>query len=362
MGGVSFPYVTPAFGVMDGYDLVYTLVLLCAGFAVVWLAAKVFHVRRAGVPHLGAILVAFLLSPFHPLAIVVAIVPFALGFLTGRSTKIAMDPTDPFSPRIKLSCEDYSRVAEQRHQFARSPAAQLFYENPRIHWTGKLSFLFQGFGLYRHARGLALATSWLYISIWGWANSGNGDLYVLLFLLSLPFGNAMGSLWKYAKGHPGSRKPSIVGRPFRPTLWSFVHSSLYRMTPAMTGAAIVYFFYEKNGAIAVVTAVLSALFCIYLLLQTIVVHTQRIYLLDDAIVISGIGRPYGIPWSEVEKAVVRERHNLLSGTDKLLVIVSRQGAQMAYPVSILSRDAQKHVLREVRRRVPTSSVFDDPTV
>ena len=343
-------------------DFLYVLIILCVGSGFFWLVAKLLRIRRSGIPHLGAILVAFALSPFDPLAVVVAALPFTLGFLSGRSTKIALDPTDVFSPRVKLSDEEYSLQAETHHRMLGSLAAKHFFHNPHVHPTQKIPFLFQGFGLYRHARGIALAASWFYITIWGWANMGGGELYLLVFVLSLPFGTAMGFLWKYIKGHPGPPKPWIGGRAFRPTLTSFVLSSLYRMTPAMTAIAVTYFFYHKSGVVLIILDVLTGLFCIYLILQTIIVHLQKNSLLEDGIVISGLSRPYGLRWSDVDKAIVRERHNLLSGTDKLLVVISKRGNSIAYPVSVLSRDDQNEILREVRRKTPTSTVFDNPTI
>ena len=181
-------------------------------------------------------------------------------------------------------------------------------------------------------------------------------------MLSLPFGTSIGLLWKYIKGHPGPTKPRIGGRTFRPTLLSFILSLLYGITPAITAAFITYFLYEKSGIVLIVLDIITGIFCIYLILQTVFVHLQKISLLDDGIVISGLIRPYGLRWSDIDKCLVRERHNFLSGTDKLLVFNPKQNNTMAYPISILSKEDQSVILFEVRRRLPCASVFDNPTI
>lgn len=344
-------------------DIWYVSVVLGIGFVFFWLGCKIFRIKRSGIPHLAAIMVAFTLSPFHPIAVVVAALPFIIGFISGHSTKVRIDPTDALSQRIKMSDEEYAHLAEQHHTMLSSIGTQRFFHSPHVHPTQKLSFLFQGFGLYRHARGIALTTSWFYIMVWSTASvTGSSELFFLLFMLSLPFGISMGLLWKYIKGHPGPPKAMIGGRAFRPTVLSFILSSLYSMTPAITAAMVTYFFHEKGGVVLIVLDVLTGLLCLYFILVTIFAHMKKISLLHDGIIISGISRPYGLRWLDVDKATLRERHNFLSGRDRLLVLSSKQGHNIAYPVSVLSNHDQNMILKEVRRRVPTSTVFDNPTV
>ena len=149
---------------------------------------------------------------------------------------------------------------------------------------------------------------------------------------------------------------------FKPTCISFILSSLYGITPAISAAVVTYFFYEKGGVLLIILDVLTGLFCLYLLLQTIIVHLQSISVLNEGIMISGMGRPYGLHWSDIDKATLRERHNILSGTDRLLILHSKQGHTIPYPISILQKTHQNLILQEVRRRVPTSEIFDKPTI
>jgi hypothetical protein len=181
-------------------------------------------------------------------------------------------------------------------------------------------------------------------------------------LLSLPQGTAIGMLWKYVRGHPGPAKPQIEGRHFRPTLWSFVGSSLYGCTPAIAAAIATYFQYDKHPTLILIADGITILLCLFLLFQCIVVHLQRLHITDEGIIIAGCWATYGIRWDDMQKAVLRERRNILSGTDKLLVIHGQADSKIGFPVSILSSAAQNDVMREVRRRINVSSVFDKPSI
>ena len=285
-------------------DFLYVPAVMSLGFIFFWLICKILRIRRSGVVHLAAILVAFAMSPFHPITVAVASLPFVLGFKSGRSTKVPIDPTDVLSHKIKVTDEQYFHLAEQHHAMVGSLQIQRFLLSPHIDPTQKLSFLFQGFGfgLDRYARGIALATSWFYITIWSAAAmTGSNELQILLFMLSLPFGTSMGQLWKYIKGHPGPPKPGIGGRAFRPTVLSFILSSLYDLTPALSAAVATYFFHQKLGLVLIVLDVLTGLLCLYLILVTIIAHMKKVSLLHDGIAIFGMGRPYGLRWSELTK-------------------------------------------------------------
>jgi hypothetical protein len=345
-------------------ELGQVFISLAVGLLVSWCICKLFRIRRAGVPQFSAIVLTFvLMTAFNPFSMIVSIVPFLLGFLAGRSTKVALIPTDTFSPRVKLSDVEYAYRAEQHYRFLHTRVAGRFFSDPRIPAPDKLSLLSQGFGIYRHARLLALLSSWFYFSVWNVASySGNRDLYIVLCILSLPQGTAFGMLWKYVRGHPGPPRPHIGGNRFKPTLRSFVLSSLYGFSPAIGASTVTYFQYEKHPTLTMVIDGITLLVCLLWLVQGIVVHLQQLYITDEGIVISGWAAPYGLQWSDIRRAILRERHNILSGTDKLLVIIGPGEKKLNYPVSILSTTDQTEGMQEVRRRIAVSSVFDEPTV
>jgi hypothetical protein len=187
----------------DSSDVFAIPIILIVSFICFWFILRLFRYRRSGITQLLSILFTFILAPFNPIAIVIAIVPFILGFICGRSTRVPSDVTDRFSPRIKCSDIGYAKLVERHEYLISNLAIQEQMLSPYLSVHSKLSLLFpSGFGIYRHSRSLAMVTSLGYLTIWGSANEGYSDLYGLLFFLSLPFGTAMGFLWKYLKGHP----------------------------------------------------------------------------------------------------------------------------------------------------------------
>lgn len=350
-------------------DFFYIPMLLVISFCIFWLICKIFRIKRKGIAHFASIITGFLLTPFHPYALLFALFPFSLGFIAGRSTKIHLDPTNILSERIKISDIEYARHAEHYFRTIASGRAMRFFGSRYVHPTAKLAYLFQGLGLYQHARGISLAMTWFYLWIWNATNmTGATELNVLVAMLGLPYGTSIGLLWKYIKGHPSPKKhrgPAdihIGGIIMKPTFRSFILSTLYRLTPAMSAIVISIFLIEKAKVFVIIADVVTAIFCLYLLISTIFVHLQKIYLLDDGIVIERLQSRYGVRWEQIQKATVRERHNYLSGTDKLLILYGPHRPIIAYPISILSNSDQKKLLREVRRKIPTSTVFDSPTV
>lgn len=167
---------------------------------------------------------------------------------------------------------------------------------------------------------------------------------------------------KYIKGHRPPALPKITGQTFKPTLRSFIRSLIWDIAPAVTALVGAYFTYEKAGLIIIILGVLMGLFSLYLILQTIIVHLQKITLLDEGIFILGLGRPFGLRWSDIEKGTIRERHNIISGTDRLLILYSKNGHILSYNTSTLSKHDENIVLSEVRKRVPTAAIFDRGTL
>ena len=173
-----------------------------------WIIFKIFRIHRPGLPTLLSIIIAFLLFvPFHPLRIAIAFIPFILGYVAGRSTSIPLDPTDTFSPKKKVSPIEYNHMAENFSKLIDSGRiVNSFFLNENVPFPDKLSLLYQrfGFGLYRKAPVIALITSPFYLIIWSlsiYEGSLESPSSILLFMLSLPFGTAIGELVKYVKGH-----------------------------------------------------------------------------------------------------------------------------------------------------------------
>lgn len=192
----------------EGEVFIFPLVTLGASYAFFWVILKLLRVRRKGLPSLLAIITSFVLAPFHPFGLAIAAMPFILGYKAGRSTSLPVNPTDTFSPRVKVSDEEYGYRAEQFRELMYSIATQRFLLSEWVPWPDKMSLMFtwHGFGLYRRAPLLAAVATPFHVAIWSLANL-EGELWgshsLLLFLLSLPYGTALGNLVKYVKAQRG---------------------------------------------------------------------------------------------------------------------------------------------------------------
>jgi len=104
------------------------------------------------------------------------------------------------------------------------------------------------------------------------------------------------------------------------------------------------------------------LYSLFLIVQDIFVHRQRIIITTDGVVVLGLGHNF-VRWSDVGSATIRERHNLVSGTDRLLLLTAKDGSILvAYPISVLPPEAQTRILLLVRKMVPTAVQFDKGTI
>lgn len=351
---------------MNEEMIFFATIILWISFAFFWIIFKIFRINRPGLSSLLAIIISFVLSPFHPFSFVVAVMPFALGYKAGRSTSLPVNPTDTFSSRVKVDDVEYRYRSEQFIELIKTYTVHRFLLSENVPWPDKMSLLYTrlGFSLYKGAPVIALLTSSFYLIIWNLVNLEGelmNPLSFLLFMLSLPYGTAMGELIKYIKGHRYIQS-RIEGQTFKPTIRSFILSFIYDISPAVTAALVTYFTHGKAGLIIIIPSALMGLFSLYLILQTIFVHLQKITVLNEGILISGFRRPYGLRWTDVEKAEIRERHNIISGTDKLLILYSKYGHKIAYPISILSKNDQNNIDTEIRKKIPTSTKFDRPTL
>ena len=352
----------------ESMTLLYVSGTLCVSFVFFWVIFKIFRIRRAGVPHLVAIIISFLLLPFHPRGIITAAIPFTIGYICGRSTRVSINPSDTFSPRIKLSDEEYNLRATQLIELEKGVEMERMILSENIQWTDKMSMMHElmGFHLYKRAPIIALLTSCFYLFIWSFVNLEGqlqGELSLFLFMLSFPYGTTIGELVKYIKGHRPPALPKITGQSFKPTLRSFIRSLIWDISPIVTASLVTYFMHDKAESIVIIIIdVIAVLFSLYLILQTIIVHLQKITLLNEGIFISGLGKPFGLRWSDIENATLRERHNLISGTDRLLILYSKTGIRWAYNTSTLSKRDENILLSEVRKRIPTAAIFDTGTL
>ncbi|MBI5222839.1 hypothetical protein HY990_00290 [Candidatus Micrarchaeota archaeon] len=148
---------------------------------------------------------------------------------------------------------------------------------------------------------------------------------------------------------------------YRPTFASFIGSSLYGFSPAITVATAMYFLLEPARWIMWVASGAMLILSLHLTVQTICVHLQKLYVDDYCIRVSGPMLKAVIQWKDVVSAVLRERENLMSRTDHLLIIKS-VNHMLSYNTSVLSKEDEKEVLEMVTKMTRLVIQRDKPSI
>jgi len=123
----------------------------------------------------------------------------------------------------------------------------------------------------------------------------------------------------------------------------------------------MFFTYEEATAIHWVLAGVLALFSLWCFLPCVPVHLQKLYLGEHGIRLSGLFGVTAIPWGRVTGATLRERPNVVSRTDRLLMVTGPNGT-LVFPTSTLREDEEERALEFVRRHVNLVVKKDKPTI
>ena len=148
---------------------------------------------------------------------------------------------------------------------------------------------------------------------------------------------------------------------FKPMWQSFFSISfIWRISPACV-AGIAWILspvsWHRSTGMPLMSA-LMVLLSLLLTLSEIQLFRQRVFLTEDGIGIQGPGRTFA-RWSEVNRATIRERHNLLSRTDRLLFLFDREDRiRFGFATSVLRADNETNILMLVRRATLTTITFD----
>lgn len=148
---------------------------------------------------------------------------------------------------------------------------------------------------------------------------------------------------------------------YRPSLDAFWGSFFFGLTPALTAGLFAYFAGGTAGAWFWVPSALMFLLSLYLSVQCVLVFMDRLHLDERLIRAAGPLHKVEITWGEVTGAVLRERANPVSRTDRMLVIRSRRDT-LIFHTSTLSEADEEEVLKLVRARVSLTVQRDRPAV
>jgi hypothetical protein len=145
---------------------------------------------------------------------------------------------------------------------------------------------------------------------------------------------------------------------YRPTLKSFLISLIYDLLPITVAIIVTVSMKKENTVYHKVLNVIMAITSIIMFITTLFAHLNRISIQDQGIFLKRFKKPYYIAWGSIEKANIRERKTLYNGKDKLLILHLYNGNTVSYSISTLSKRHENIVLLEIRKRIPTTEIFD----
>jgi hypothetical protein len=148
---------------------------------------------------------------------------------------------------------------------------------------------------------------------------------------------------------------------YKPTFKSFISSSLYGLSPAITAVIVMYFIADSAKLIMWVISGVMVIFSFFLFLQSFFGHLQKLFLDENHIYFSSPFRKVEMKWSDIVSAVLRERENAVSRTDHLLILNSSQDI-IAFNTSTLSDKDEKDVLQMVNKKTNLVTQRDKSTI
>jgi hypothetical protein len=145
---------------------------------------------------------------------------------------------------------------------------------------------------------------------------------------------------------------------YKPSLKSFATSLVYDISPAGSVALVTYFVGNTAGLVFTILSGAMVLFSVVLVLNSVAVHLRKLYVNERGIAVRGMLSETAIPWASINRAVLRERKNAITRTDRLLIIESSYDL-LSYVISTLSPDEEEKVLAVVRGKTQVV-VYHDP--
>ena len=145
---------------------------------------------------------------------------------------------------------------------------------------------------------------------------------------------------------------------FRPTLKSFLISLIYDLSPISVAIFGTVFIKGEITANHKISNIVMCIVSLILQLFSVYAHIYQISIQDHCIILKRFSKLYFISWTSIKQAVIRERKTFHKRNDRLLVLQLYNGNKVSYSTSTLSKQHENFVLLEIRKRIPTTQIFD----
>jgi len=151
---------------------------------------------------------------------------------------------------------------------------------------------------------------------------------------------------------------------FRPSKKSFFVSLLWALSPLIVAGIVTYFMYESiawKWLLWIANGV-TVLFSLYLLVQSIYVHLETLYLDNYCIRTSSPLVTIELKWEDIVNALLLERINAISRTDHLLILQSYDDRVLLFNTSTLDPKDEEIVIRKVKEKTNLEIQRDSPSI
>lgn len=148
---------------------------------------------------------------------------------------------------------------------------------------------------------------------------------------------------------------------FKPCLSSFFSSMLLAISLILTASIVTFFLVSKISWWLWVLDIIMCLFSLLLIAQAIYVHFQVLEIYDDFLILKTPLFAIQMHWHEIQSAVLRERKNAMSRTDRLL-IVSSSKSMLNFNISTLNIVDEGKILKIVKSKIHLEIIQDSPCI
>ena len=149
-----------------------------------------------------------------------------------------------------------------------------------------------------------------------------------------------------------------------PTRASLVKSLAFDLSGPLLLALLAIFGAEHTGWWGGSIAILFAIYSLPNIFRTLRVHAWKVNFDQNRISVetpNPIER-FSCEWNDISKATLRQRKNLISGTDRVLILENKKGETIWLNISTFLPTQIETLMDTLRKHTIISSIHDDPTI
>ena len=149
---------------------------------------------------------------------------------------------------------------------------------------------------------------------------------------------------------------------YKPSVRALPETLAYDLSPATLGVLGALLLRHRAGWLILVPSAVMVMMTVFCLVVTMHAFLSSVTVADDRLVFHRPWSRLTVAWGSVLAATIRERHNKVTRTDRMLVLQLANGEMVTYATSVLSPEDEAEFLEMVRARVRAATVRDRPSI